>query len=147
MATLRDKLLNEEVRPKLVDDCCQLLDREVAGKKGISGLAVKGAYATVKAIKPGFVRGVVDFLLDEWVDKLEAYYVRYHEDGAAGSFGLYCGTHRGAVAESLLEVTDARARSTKHATAAKLYGKLRPNAKTQVEEAVPNLGAVVDRYL
>ena len=37
-------------------------------------MAIRAAYATIKTIKRGFVRGVVDALLDEWVAKLEEYY-------------------------------------------------------------------------
>ena len=49
-------------------------------------------------------------LLDQWVEKLEGFYAKWLEGGAQGSFGAYCSRDVNAVAEKLLEVTDARAR-------------------------------------
>ena len=37
-------------RPRVVDACVRLIDEEVAAKSGLSGMAVKGAYAVVKKI-------------------------------------------------------------------------------------------------
>jgi hypothetical protein len=147
MATLADHLLNDEARPRLVDDCCRLIDEEVGKKKGVTGFAIKGAYKTVKAIKRGFIPGVVGALLDEWVAKLEPYYAEHAAAGAGAPFSSYVNGRKDAVAESLLEVTDARAQTTTHKTAAKMYGKLRPGAKVNVIEALPGLGRVVDGYL
>ena len=147
MATLTDKLLNDEVRPKLVADCDPLVDAEVAKQRGVSGFAVKGAYKTVKAVKRTFVREVVDALIDQWVAKLEPIWVDYQAAGSAQSFGSYAAGRREEVAELLLQVTDARVAGSSHGSVKKLYLKLRPGAKVHVVAAVPGLGQVVDRYL
>ena len=146
MATLQETLLTATNRPKLVRDCSGLIDEEVHKKGGFSGLAIKGAFATVKAIKPGFIDGVISALLDEWVGKLEGHHTRWVEGGKVGSFGASCTRDAGGVAEKLLEVTDARARKADHKIAT-LYNKLRPNAKEHVTSAVPGLGRIVDKYL
>ena len=146
MATLAEQLLDEETRPKLVDECVALIDEEVRKKKGIKATLLKGAYKTVKAIKRGFVRGVVDALLDDWVAKLEPYYAEHQAKGS-GPFKTTVLAQRDAVAESLLEVTDERAETTKHTTAKKLYVRLRSSAKSNVEEALPGLADVVDEHL
>ena len=146
MPSLKEQLLTDDVRPTLVRQCTDLVDQEVASKRGISGIAIKGAYKTVKAIKRGFVPGVVDFLLDEWVDKLESYYEGFlGQDG--GDFVSYISARRPEVAESLLEVTDKRATTTTHRTAGKVYRKLRPSAKQNVSEAVPKLARIVQGHL
>ena len=146
MPSLKEQLLIDAVRPLLVQQCTQLVDQEVASKRGISGIAIKGAYKTVKAIKRGFVPGVVDFLLDEWVEKLESYYEDFLAQGT-GDFASYIASRRSEVAESLLEVTDKRATTTAHKTAGKVYRKLRPTAKQNVSEAVPKLARIVQGHL
>ena len=72
--TLVERIGVDPYRPKVVEDCVHLIDGQVKAKGGLSGMAIKGAYATVKAIKPGFVAGVIDALFDAWVAKLEPYY-------------------------------------------------------------------------
>ena len=146
MPNLKEQLLIDSVRPSLVRQCTDLVDQEVASKRGLSGMAIKGAYKTVKAIKRGFVPGVVDFLLDEWVEKLESYYEAFLQQDA-GDFVGYITSRRSEVAESLLEVTDRRATTTAHKTAGKVYRKLRPTAKQNVSEAVPKLARIVQGHL
>jgi hypothetical protein len=146
MAGLREQLLTEDIRPKLVKECSALIDQEVGRKRGLSGMAIKAAYRTVKAIKRGFVPGVVDFLLDEWVEQLETYYDDFNAAGG-GEFGSYVSGRRTEVAESLLSVTDKRAATTTHKTAARFYRRLRPSAKENVEEAVPALARIVQSHL
>lgn len=145
--TLRSRLLAPETRPGFLADCQRLVDAEVSAKKGLSGIAVKGAYSAVKAIKPGFVEGVLDVLLDEWVAELEPEYTAWRSGGESGTFSTQILAHRDAVAERLLHVTDRRAAGTRHTTAKKLYDKLRGSAKGQVAEALPKVGALVDRYI
>ncbi len=146
MATLQETLLTTSNRPSLVRDCARLVDEEVGKKGGLSGLAIKGAFATVKAVKPGFIEGVISALLDEWVGKLEGHFGRWTDGGKVGSFGAACTKDAGGVAEKLLEVTDGKAKKADPKLAT-IYNKLRPNAKEHVVSAVPGLGRVVDKYL
>lgn len=138
-----EKLLAPDTRPKLVVDCIALIDSEMRSKSGLSGMALKGAYMLVKGVKPGFVGEVIDTLLDDWVGKLSPFL-----DTRPTGTGLdaYLGGQRGAVAEKLLEVTDAKA-ARGSGPVIKAYEKLRPAAKRHVEDAVPGLGAVVDKHL
>lgn len=144
---LKDVLLAPAKRPHLVTDCARLIDAEVDRKSGLSGLALRAAFKTVKAVKPGFIESVIEGLLDEWVDKLEAHYGRWDGEGRPGTFGGYCARDAANVAERLLEVTDARARKGGHGTVIGLYNKLRPAAKDHTAAAVPGLGRVVDKHL
>ena len=146
MATLKEQLLVPDVRPSLVKDCCTCIDEEVASKRGLKAVALKGAYKTVKAIRRGFVEGAVDVLLDEFVAELESYYAEYLSAGAS-SFSTHLDQSRAVVAESLLKVTDIRASKSKHKTAVKMYQRLRTSAKTHVEVALPRLGQVIQRHL
>lgn len=146
MSRLSDRLLDESVRPELVKECCAIIDRQVDAKRGFSGIAIKGAYKTVKAIKRGFVPGVVEALLDEWVGKLGEFEVEHGERGASGSLADYLIAERERVAAALISVTDGRAETTKHTTAKKFYLRLRPSALANVEEAIPELAQLVTRF-
>ena len=105
--------LTPEKRSLLISDCVDLVDSEVKSKSGMSGIAIKGAYGAVKKIKPGFVKTVIDSLLDKWLEKLEPHHKSW---GGSGSFGDYVSKHEDAVAEDLLAVTDERAEKSDNRT-------------------------------
>ncbi len=143
--SLADKMTKPPARDRVVHECCTLIDEEVKTKGGISGLAVKGAYAVVKAVKPKFVGEVVDGLLDDWVAKLEPFYTQWEQNGGGRPFPDWLQSRSSEVAEKLLEVTDAKAQHSKNNTVKKTYEKMRPSAKKHVEEAIPRLGRLVER--
>jgi hypothetical protein len=146
MSSIKDRLLAPEVRPLLVTDCVNLIDHAVKSTKGFTGIAVKGAYSSVKMIKPRFVDGVVDALLDEWIEKLVGFEAEHTDKRIPGPLSAYLVQERVRVSEALIAVTDARAETTKHKTAAKFYHRLRPSALSHVEQAIPELAALVDKY-
>jgi hypothetical protein len=146
MPTLVEKLTGAEVRPKVVAACVALVDREVDGKGGLSGMAIKAGYKVIKAIKPGFVQQVVDSLLPDFAAAMEPMYAR---EGGAGpdAFAKYLQSHNDEVADALLSVTDARAERAKNATIRKTYERLRGGARENVSAAVPNLVATLRPFL
>jgi hypothetical protein len=147
MAKLKEVLLKDGKRDVVVTDCVRLVDDEVANKGGLSGIAVKGAYAIVKAIKPGIIREAVDRMLDEFVDKLDGYYADYESKGSPGTFESFLSPKAAAVADTLLGVTDRRAAKAENATIKKAYEKLRPTGAKHVEAAVPGIARVVQRHV
>jgi len=145
--TLSEKLGDPANRVRVVAACVTLIDEEVKSKGGLSGIAVKGAYGVVKAVKPRFVSEVVDGLLDEWVQKLEPFWQSWSAAGPSPKFPDYLSARRGDVAEALLGVTDGRAKQSKNGSVRRMYEKMRPSAKKHVEEAVPRLGRMIDREM
>lgn len=146
MTTLVEKLTAPEIRPKVVAACVELVDREVDGKGGLSGLAIKAGYKVVKTLKPGFVTSVVDTLLPEFAEALTPIWEREGK-GGADSFVKYVDGHAEEVADALLQVTDARAGNAKNSTVKKTYERLRPSAKQNVIAAVPNLASTLRPFL
>ena len=144
---LADYVATGPARERVVADCVALVDEEVKAKGGLSGVAIKGAYGTVKTIKPRFVPEVVDALLDDWVAKLEPYYAKWRGGGSNGTLAEFLTARSDDVAEDLLTVTDERSAKSKHKTATKLYGKMRPSAKRNVSSAVPKLGALMEKHI
>ena len=144
MQPLREQLGTGEKRRKLIDDACDVLDQEVADKSGLSGLAIKAAYKVVKGVRPGFIREVVDGLLDEFLDAVEPLY----QEAVAAKRPLGSGVrdNPSRVADSLLGVTDRKAEKAKSQAVKSAYEKLRPMAKKQVEGACPRLAGLLERH-
>jgi hypothetical protein len=116
----------------------------VGDKKGLSGMAIKGGYSFVKKLKKGFVRDALDGLIDEFMEQLDPF---YKEHGSAEGFDGFMVQHKARIADGLLKVTDQRRDRTSHKALKKAYDKLRPMAKSNVEQAIPRLSKLVQKYL
>lgn len=143
-ASLKSALLDSDKRRAVVADLTQLVDDEVAKK----GIATKSGYGLVKKIKPGIIGAAVDSLLDEFVNRLEPFYGEFtaSQGSGDGSLGDYLSGRSDEVADALLTVTDARAERSRRDSIRKVYAKLRPSGKKNVEEALPALGAVIQKH-
>jgi Family of unknown function (DUF6918) len=144
-ATLQEILLPPDTRPKVIADCCTLIEQELADKSGISGTALKLAFKTVNTFAPGHVRYMVESMLPQMVDKLEPYWADFTTSGGSG-FGDYLAKRGEEVAQDLLSVTDARAAASGRPTIIKAYGSVRGSAVKHVEAALPRVGDLVLKY-
>ena len=144
MASLSEQLGSGDKRRAVVDDALHVPDQEVADKSGLTGIAIKGAYKLVQSVRPGFLRQVVDHLLDDFLTSLDPIY----QEAVARKCpaGAYLLEHQGRVADALLAVTDRRAERADSATIKGAYSKLRPIAKKQVEAAAPRLATLLERH-
>jgi hypothetical protein len=141
---LKAQVDSPEKRDAIIADALAVLDQEVNDKSGITGLAIKGAFKMVKGVQPGFLRRVVDHLLDDFLEALDPIY--QEALGAKKSPARHLESNAGRVADALLAITDARAENAQRAIIKKTYGKLRPTAKKHVEAAAPRLGAMLERH-
>lgn len=141
-------LTDRSKRPALIDDCIQFIDDEVKRKKGLSGVALKGAYKIVQKIRPGIVRDAMDGLLDEFVERLNPLFQEHVEGGAeANTFDACLSQNADRAADLLLGVTDERAARTDNKTLKNAYQKLRGQAKKYVADAMPGAGRVFVRHV
>ncbi|GAA1848131.1 hypothetical protein GCM10009836_29730 [Pseudonocardia ailaonensis] len=131
-------------RPAVVSDLNDLVGAEVKDKGGVSGAAIKLGYSTVTKVRPGVVPAVVDRMLEQFATALQPYYTDY-KASAGTDFGAYL-AGRPEAADALLSVTDHRAETTDSDALRKAYQKLRPNARKNVEEALPRLGSLIDKH-
>ena len=143
--TLNQILLAPDVQPNVVADCLTLIDQEVAGKSGVSAVAVKLAYKTAKTFAKGYLKSTVESLLPDLVTELEPYWTDFAASGASG-FGDYLAKRGDQVAEALLSVSDARAKMSERPVIIKAYGTVRSGAAKHVAAALPNVGALVEKY-
>ena len=144
MAHLKDLLGDPGAQKNVIADCVALIDSEVKDKGGLSGMAIKAGYAVVNGVKPTFVRDAVEHLLPAFSDKLDPVYQEALADG--GDLEKHLAGQRARIADALLEITDERAKKSKHAAVVKTYEKLRGTAKNNVEAAVPRLATLVKKY-
>jgi hypothetical protein len=143
MSTLNEILGAPGVRSQVIADCERVIEEEVSSK-GLAGIPIKAAYAIVKAVKPGFVREVIDHMLDDFSKKLDPLYQEAKAKNEPVT--AYFNARPGEVAEALLSITDERAERAKNQTLKSAYGKLRPAAKRHVEAAVPRVSRLVDKH-
>jgi hypothetical protein len=136
-------LSDSNKRSMVVDDCCLLIDIQLASKSGLSGIAIKAAFAALKGIKPGYIPHVVDMLLPECFDALDSI---WSEGLQKGDPVAHMNVIRAQAAEALLSITDERVKSSQRAIVRGTYEKLRKSAKEHVEEAVPDLAKVIAKY-
>ena len=144
MPTLTEILLVTGNRPKVIADCVQLINEEVDSKGGLTGLAVKGTYAVVKAVKPGFINEAVDHMLDDFVKRLEPFWADAQLKNEP--VGPLMNSRAPQVSDALLAISDERAARSTNPTLKKAYEKLRPTGKKHVEQAVPRIGRLIQKY-
>jgi hypothetical protein len=134
-----------DVRPAFVDDAVALLDKEVAARGGVSGVAIKSAYKVLKGVKPGMVRSSVDSLVEPFAGALQPYVDQHRQSGRPLSEIL--SEQREQMANSLLAITDARAEHSSHKSLRTAYGKVRGMAHKQVAAAAPGVAELLTKYI
>jgi hypothetical protein len=147
MAKLSEILLDASRRKQVVADFAALIDSEVHGKGGLSGIAVKGAYAVTKKIKPGIVSEVVEKLADAFAEKVDPFYQDHLKGGLGKDFVAYLVGRSSEVSQALLSITDARAKATTNRTMRSAYDALRPSGIKHVEAAIPGIARVIKSHL
>ena len=145
MATLREILLAPQNHPQVINDALTLVDEQISDKSGISGTAVKLAYKAVVSFSPGHVRYMVEQLTPSMLDQLEPYWADFKASGG-GVFGDYLAKNGEQVSESLLTITDARAAGSNRPVIVKAYKSVRGSAAKNVQAALPELGALIQKY-
>jgi hypothetical protein len=146
MPTLSEKLLRQDNFPHVVADVKGLVDQELAGKSGVSAVAMKIAYKAVTAFAPGYYDSAVTNMLPSFVEQLDPYWAHFVNSGGS-SFGDYLAKNGEAVSESLLSVTDQLAGTSSKGAVVRAYKTVRGGAGRNITEALPNLGDLVQRYM
>ena len=145
MATLQQVLLAPGTVPHVVADVQSMIDEEVNGKSGLSGTGLKVAYKAITSFASGYYQSVIETMLPEMVARLEPFWADFTATG--GWFGDYLAKRGGEVAEALLSVTDQMANDSERAAVVKAYNAVRGGAAKNIEAALPNLGALVQKYM
>ncbi|MCU0546392.1 MAG: hypothetical protein MUE44_30215 [Oscillatoriaceae cyanobacterium Prado104] len=140
---LSDILLSEKNIHNVVDDCVGLIDKQVAAAPGLGGLALKAAYSTIKGIRADYCAQVLYQLLPEVSIALDP---MWNEAVNNGSPVEYLSERKSKVADELLQISDKKAEKSTRAVVKGVYGKLRPSAKNYLENGIPDLATIIQKY-
>jgi hypothetical protein len=144
-ATLQEMLLTPDVKPQVVADVQAMIEQELASKSGLSATAIKVAYKAVTAFAPGYYRETIQDMLPDMADKLQPFWADFNATGGS-EFGDYLSKRPEEVSEALLSVTDHMASISQRPAIIKAYNAVRGGASKHIEPALPNLGALVQKY-
>lgn len=144
MASLEDALTGAGKKEAVVRDSLDVIDAEVADKSGLTGMAIKAAYKTVKGLRPGFLEKVVGDLLPEFARALDPLY--QEALGSGTPVGDFLRRNGDRAANALLAITDDKARRSTNRVVKGAYDKLRGTAEKQVVAAMPRVAGLVDKH-
>jgi hypothetical protein len=146
MGTLRELASDPSKREQLLQAALKTVDAEVSDKGGISGMAIKAAYAMAKGIAPGILNKAIDAMADDFLDALQPFYDQAKAQGVSLRALLEPAPKRADAANGLLAITDARANAEEGGALKKGYEKLRPTAQKHVEQAIPRLADMITNF-
>ena len=146
MTQLKNILLESGNRDRVIGDCVNLVESEVASKSGLGGMAVKTAFGVIKKLNPRIIHLAVNKLIDDFVDAMDPFYEDYQAANAA-SLASHWTSKRTELADALLGVTDKKIAKAENKTIKKAYTKLRPSGAKHVEASIPGIAEVVGRYV
>lgn len=140
---LSEELLNPTKKDLLVDDCCTMIEKQIASKSGLGGMALKTAFAALKGVKPGYIPYVVEQLLPQCFTAIDPIWSEGVEKGDPVD---YLVESRSRAADALLSVTDQRVQKSTRSVVRGTYDKFRGSAKQYVEDAVPDFAQVIGKH-
>ncbi|TVQ90118.1 MAG: hypothetical protein EA397_14305 [Deltaproteobacteria bacterium] len=142
--TLTQILHDETRRWAVARDGAQLVADEVASRSGLRAAALKAGFKTIRRLKPGIIEEAMYHLLPSFAPKVDPHWERAV---ASGDPSGYFDRHAAAIAESLLEVTDAKAQQAKNRVMLKVYRALRGQALAHTAQSVPRLPALIAKHV
>lgn len=142
--TLTHKIEDPAVKVAIANDCAQLIDRQVAAKSGLSGIALKAAYGVVKGIGSNYVPGAIKRLLPETCAAVEPV---WEEGVAKGDPVAHLSEQSDRTADLILGATDNRIARVGNGLIVGTYNKLRKSIKTDVVAAVPEVASILSKHV
>ena len=144
MGSLVETIKDDAKRRAVVDDCVNLLNAEVSSKRGLSGVAIKAAFKTVKGLRPGMVPMAMNHLLDDFATQIDPIWAECESSGQAPR--TFFSSRKSQVANALLSITDERGRKSDHKVLVKAYKSLRPKAIQHIGDAIPRLADLIAKH-
>ena len=139
--SLSAELSAPEKRGAVAADLARTLDAEVSSKSGLSGAAIKTAYAGAK--KKFNMEQEIGNNLEQIVSVFDPYWDQF--DGQ-GDFGQFLAQRGDEVTGKILGIADARAENTSNAQFKKIYSTFRGKAADHVKAALPAVGSCLQRH-
>jgi hypothetical protein len=145
ISSLPDLLQVDGAQQQIAADCQAMVEQELSTKSGVSAAAVKLAYKAVTAFAPGYYAHTVEIMVPDMLTELQPFWTDFQAAGAS-TFGDYLVKRSDEVSVALLNVTDNMAKSSERPAVVKAYQAVRGGASKHIEAALPNVGALVEKY-
>ena len=143
MSQLAAALADPVRRAAVVRDAAALVESEVASKRGLRAMALKGGFKAFRAIQPGMMARVVSKLLPHFVPVIDPIWV---EAQGQSDPKRWMTSQDQRVADALLDVTDGLAQRAKNRVMIRIYKSLRGQARGHVIAAVPGLADLLGHH-
>ncbi|MEC9407106.1 MAG: hypothetical protein ABF271_13905 [Abyssibacter sp.] len=143
---LADILLAEDYRDTVVAQITQVVEDQIAQRKGLSGAGIRTALKMAKANRPDILPVVINRLLPDFCNALEPYFQQFQASDET-DFQRFVTRQEDEIQEAMLSVTDARAEHSQNKTFKKMYRQLRGTAGQEVRAILPKLSALVQARL
>lgn len=141
--SLVDQLGVEPMRSAVIADAEALVHKRVKAADGLDGIALTAAYKTIKSVDSGYISRVIDGMLDDCLDALQPLYDDWLDNGT-GTFSEYLDDHAGKVADALLDVSDAKAKSASNGAVKSAYSAVRSYGRKYVKKAAGGIGKIIE---
>jgi hypothetical protein len=149
VAALADIVLTPAKKDPLLADSTQLAQAQISRSRGLRGITLRTGLAVVKAARPDILERAVARLLPEFVAALDPLYQQWAKAPAASRGGLaaFLDKRSDQAVAAMLGVADARAEASHNVAVKSLYGRLRKGAEKEIGAAMPEFGALLERYV
>ncbi|MDO4684976.1 MAG: hypothetical protein Q4A92_00360 [Corynebacterium sp.] len=138
-------ILTGAAQGAVVADISDLVTKSVSDMSGVGGVAVKGAMAAATKYDSEIVSKVVSRLLPDVADALNPKWLAFLASGNQ-DFGSFLDSQKADVANSILEITDQRAKEEGNSTLSKIYGTVRSKGAQVLEANAGNIGTIIQRH-
>lgn len=146
MNNFSDILLANDRRDSLVGALVELIEGQVASRKGLKGATLKAGLAVLKSAKPGILPRAVNRLLPDFAEALDPLYQEYMDGGHSIDFAAFLQQRSDRATEALLGVADLRVRQASGSVQS-AYKRLRGSAEAEVATAMPGIAQLLAQRL
>lgn len=146
MKTLADILGAPAHQAGLIADIVELIEAQVADRKGLRGISLRTALAMLRAARPQLLPQAAKQLLPAFAGALDPLYQRFLAT-AGQDFGAFLLLHAAEAQAVLLTTADRRVETLRNAALRAGYARLRSTAEDEVRAAIPAVAALLGRHL
>ena len=142
MTTLAEILLAPARRDALVRKTASWIERYVAERSGLRGMALRAGLSAVQAARPDVVPRAVARLLPEFAVALEPLWQRSRASGER-DFSAFLRQHADEATAALMAVADARVAASSHHALARGYRGLRGTLEKELAGLLPDVARMI----
>jgi hypothetical protein len=143
---LVDALLADDRRDRLVADCVRLVEAHIGKRGGLRGLSLRTALALMRSLRPDALTVAIGQLLPQWAEALEPLYQEFRQSPDE-QFSGFLAARSAPASRALVGVIDRRVAISQNKTLKAAYARLRKDAATEMEAALPDLAELLARYI